>query len=153
MGNPLYLAPEIIRREQYDSKVDSWSVGVLAYFLLSGLPPFRGRNPQEIFSSVMSSEVQVESPVWSRVSDLGKDFVLQALTKGKDERPTVDDLLAHPWAMGQFDPVEAEEEVQKLFIANLANFQSAMTFFNRLHEFMENILSASDDLRKLNELY
>ena len=49
LGSPLYMAPEIVREETYDEKVDTWSVGVICYILLSGRPPFKGRNKQEMF--------------------------------------------------------------------------------------------------------
>lgn len=30
-GSPLYMAPEMVCRHQYDSRVDLWSVGVILY--------------------------------------------------------------------------------------------------------------------------
>lgn len=44
LGTPLYIAPEIIKNEDYKVSVDIWSVGVIAYQMLSGVPPFWGRN-------------------------------------------------------------------------------------------------------------
>jgi serine/threonine protein kinase len=44
LGSPLYMAPEIINEQPYNNKVDIWSAGVIAYILLSGRPPFRGRS-------------------------------------------------------------------------------------------------------------
>ena len=41
-GTPIYMAPEIWRGEDYDSKVDIWSLGVVMYYLLSGSHPFDG---------------------------------------------------------------------------------------------------------------
>jgi calcium-dependent protein kinase len=49
LGSPLYMAPEIINRQKYDSKVDIWSVGVIAFILISGRPPFMGKSKDEIF--------------------------------------------------------------------------------------------------------
>ena len=43
IGTPYYLAPEILLGE-YNEECDIWSSGVIAYILLSGLPPFNGHN-------------------------------------------------------------------------------------------------------------
>lgn len=40
LGSPLYMAPEIVRRDRYDQKVDIWSAGILTAILLTGIPPF-----------------------------------------------------------------------------------------------------------------
>lgn len=40
LGSPLYMPPEIIKREKYDNKVDIWSAGIVAYILVSGRVPF-----------------------------------------------------------------------------------------------------------------
>ena len=39
-----FIAPEILEGNNYDCSCDSWSVGVLAYFILSGQPPFMGKD-------------------------------------------------------------------------------------------------------------
>lgn len=42
LGTPLYLAPELVRKEKYNSKVDIWAIGVLIYNLTTGSTPFSG---------------------------------------------------------------------------------------------------------------
>ena len=42
LGSPLYMAPEVIERKSYNSKVDIWSLGVIAYMILAGKVPFNG---------------------------------------------------------------------------------------------------------------
>jgi serine/threonine-protein kinase ULK/ATG1 len=39
-GTPITMAPEILLRQQYDFKCDIWSLGIITYQLVYGLPPF-----------------------------------------------------------------------------------------------------------------
>ena len=51
VGTPYYIAPEVIKKS-YDEKCDLWSAGVIMFILLSGQPPFGGRNEQQIMNNV-----------------------------------------------------------------------------------------------------
>lgn len=51
-GTPLYMAPEMIRREQYGPAIDMWSVGCMCHELLCGQPPFTGRNRPELEKNI-----------------------------------------------------------------------------------------------------
>lgn len=47
-GNPFYSAPEVING-QYNHKVDIWSVGIIAYLLLTGFNPYTGKEYDVLF--------------------------------------------------------------------------------------------------------
>ena len=82
-GSPLYMAPEIIRCEDYTDRVDIWSTGVIAYILLCGRPPFGGKNKNEIYRSIKSSPLTFNDAVWGKVSKHAIDFIRQALNREK----------------------------------------------------------------------
>lgn len=44
-GTPLYMSPEILKGEKYDSGVDNWALGILTYEVLVGRPPFKITSP------------------------------------------------------------------------------------------------------------
>ena len=53
LGTPLYMAPEIINGQSYDSRVDTWALGVLSYVLLSdGKFPFNGKTDFHLFNEI-----------------------------------------------------------------------------------------------------
>ena len=47
MGTIYYIAPEVLKGS-YNEKADIWSLGVLAFILLSGIPPFNSADDNEI---------------------------------------------------------------------------------------------------------
>ena len=47
-GNPFYSAPEEINGE-YSTKSDIWSVGIICYFLITGVVPFSGKEYDVLF--------------------------------------------------------------------------------------------------------
>lgn len=49
-GTPEYLAPEILLNKGYNNKIDIWSLGILAFEMISGKAPFTdaSRNVEKI---------------------------------------------------------------------------------------------------------
>lgn len=57
LGSPLYMAPELIKRERYTEKIDVWSLGVITYQLLSGKTPFESRSIKKIDYNICHKDV------------------------------------------------------------------------------------------------
>jgi len=55
VGTPYYVAPEVLEGK-YDLKCDIWSVGVIAYTMIAGYPPFFSDTHQEIFRRIRNCE-------------------------------------------------------------------------------------------------
>ncbi|XP_048497006.1 probable serine/threonine protein kinase IRE isoform X2 [Beta vulgaris subsp. vulgaris] len=57
VGTPDYLAPEILLGMAHGATADWWSVGVILFELLVGIPPFNAENPQKIFDNIMNHDI------------------------------------------------------------------------------------------------
>lgn len=62
------MAPELIRREAYTSKVDVWSLGIISYQLLSGKTPFEARSLKLIDWNILNKNVTFRGEDWSDIS-------------------------------------------------------------------------------------
>lgn len=83
----------------YNERADVWAIGVLAYILLSGIPPWYANSNEETFKKVLAEPLVFNSPTWAKVTDKGKDFITRALNKDPAHRPQAVELLQHPWIM------------------------------------------------------
>ena len=64
-----YMAPEVIEGKDYDNKCDLWSIGVIAFFMLCGKPPFMGRDDVDLCNKIITCNFKYKDPVWSQVSN------------------------------------------------------------------------------------
>lgn len=62
-GTPEYLAPEIITGEGHNKPVDWWSVGILIYEMIVGIPPFYHRNQNTMYEIITKFPVRFPDPV------------------------------------------------------------------------------------------
>ena len=67
-GTPYYMAPEVLE-DQYDSKCDTWSLGVLLYVFMSGYLPFQGDNRNDVFSKIANAKFHFDHKEFQDVSD------------------------------------------------------------------------------------
>ena len=69
------MAPEVVKGEPYECKVDIWSTGVIAYILLSGTAPFGGNNKLAIQREIKKNNPTMNGPAWENISNEAKDFI------------------------------------------------------------------------------
>ncbi|KAM6298980.1 myosin light chain kinase family member 4 [Aegotheles albertisi] len=96
-GTPEFLAPEVVNYEFVSFPTDMWSVGVIAFMLLSGLSPFLGDDDNETLNNILSCSWDFEDEEFQDASDEAKDFISKLLIKEKCWRISATAALKHPW--------------------------------------------------------
>jgi len=96
IGTPYYIAPEILIK-RYTNKCDIWSCGVILYVILTGVPPFTGKDEQEILKKVATEKIKFDGEEWKDLSDEVKDLLKKMLDRNPDTRISAENALQHPW--------------------------------------------------------
>lgn len=101
-GTMWYLPPECFDTEdgapRISGKVDVWSAGVILFQMLYGRKPFGHDQSQEkMFREKTVAHQQLQFPNKSGVSEQAKAFIACCLTRDVNQRPSVNQLVAHPF--------------------------------------------------------
>ncbi|RKF55141.1 Serine/threonine-protein kinase gad8 [Golovinomyces cichoracearum] len=97
-GTPEYLAPELLLGQGYTKTVDWWTLGVLLYEMLTGLPPFYDENTNEMYRKILSEPLHF--PSQEVVPPSAKDLLSKLLNRKPDQRLGANgasEIKAHPF--------------------------------------------------------
>ncbi|KAH1294949.1 hypothetical protein KXW98_007141 [Aspergillus fumigatus] len=64
VGSPDYMAPEVLKGEEYDFTVDYWSLGCMLFEALAGYPPFAGATVDETWQNLKNWQKVLRKPVY-----------------------------------------------------------------------------------------
>lgn len=97
-----YLPPEMVENREHDTTVDIWSLGVLCYEFLYGVPPFEAKQHSDTYRRIV--QVDLKFPSIPVVSGAAKDLICKMLVKDSSKRLSLQKILQHPWIVQSDDP-------------------------------------------------
>ena len=136
-GTLSYIAPEIFREDCYGCEVDIWSMGVIAYLLLCGLPPFYENKlnrtyPRFLRASILRGQYHfLPADRWDTISQEAKDMIKHMLCVNQSERWTASQLLTHPWILMGDEKLNSTD--LSASVASLTKYRAKMHFRKIAH--------------------
>ena len=109
-----YLSPEILIGNEYDKIADWWSLGIIIYEMLCGIPPFFEENKEKLIKTIQSNIINY--PKRSKISDLAKNLISKLLCVEKDKR------------IQNFDDLKKEQFLENIDINNISEKQYLSPF-------------------------
>ena len=117
-GTPIYLAPEMIKNQGHDERVDIWCIGVLLFELVVGKPPFNGNDREMLMSNICN--VRISWPNNKKIDGDVKDLISLILQQNPNNRPSLNEIIKHNFfaKFGIFEINVHEKFDGEIFVVN-----------------------------------
>jgi serine/threonine protein kinase len=98
-----YVAPEVLKKQPYTFSCDVWSIGCIAYALISGSLPFDHKDQKELMRMTLEDSLKFDLPIWNKTTKECKALLQDMLVKEHTKRISLDDVANHSF----FDSVRS----------------------------------------------
>ena len=118
-GSPMYMAPEIMKYRQYDTKADLWSLGVIFYQMLTGRTPYTANSHAELIDNIENKSIVF--PAIIKISNPAIDLLTKLLKKTSKERMTWEELFEHKWLTDDILESTIVKSKSETYLENINN--------------------------------
>ncbi|KAF9652740.1 Pkinase-domain-containing protein [Thelephora ganbajun] len=132
-GTPEYIAPELLESQGYTKTVDWWTLGVLIYEMMTGLPPFYDENVNIMYQRILSDPLNFPPDISSEARSV-MTGLLQRAPQRRLGNHGGDEIKRHPFFARYIDWNRLiAKKIQPPFkpsvesVLDVANFDSEFT--------------------------
>ena len=93
IGTIMYMAPEILKKEPYDEKVDIWSTGIILYNMITGCSPFTAGDADFKIYQILNREINFDLIKNDDLRELCKEMMERDPEKRIDARTALEKAL------------------------------------------------------------
>lgn len=147
-GSAYYVAPEVLSG-LYNEKCDIWSSGVILYVLLTGKPPYSGKDDKTILYQVRNSPLSIDDQDFTDFSPEVVDLLKKMLTVDPNSRIAAIEAVGHPWIRSFRDQREHRNLSNSL--KQLAKFSSNSKLKDAVYIFIATQLISHDEAKELKK--
>ena len=153
-GTVEYMAPEIIKKQEYDETIDIWSLGVLLYELVHSYSPFFSEDldVKKIGNNITNNNLKFKDGL----SEDYKNLVASLLIKDSTKRIKIEDIFQHPFMTRYINMIYLEVNNNINTINN--NYENNSEESNSTIKIPENIITKRNEHinkninRKINKI-
>ncbi|PQE07201.1 serine threonine- kinase sid2 protein [Rutstroemia sp. NJR-2017a BVV2] len=164
VGSPDYMAPEVLKGDEYDYSVDYWSLGCMHFEALTGFPPFAGSTVDETWKNLKHWREVLKRPVWEDpnyfISNRTWNFITSCITSKSKRFANIQEVYNHQYfaevdwttlrsQRAPFVP-ELDSETDAGYFDDFSN-ESDMAKYKEVHDkqtALENMADREDPMSK-----
>lgn len=148
-GSAYYLAPEVFS-PAYKEKCDIWSAGIIMYILLTGRPPYSGRDSETIMNNVKRSPFVLTPNNCEGISNDAAKFLKLLLKIDPQQRISAKEAMKNPWILKHKEKILTDTQVA---LKNLQDFNSKSKLKEAVHIFIAAQVSSHQDIKYFQECF
>ncbi|KAJ4833940.1 hypothetical protein Tsubulata_016646 [Turnera subulata] len=153
VGTPDYLAPEILLGTEHGYAADWWSVGIILFELITGIPPFTADSPEIIFDNILNRKIP-----WPAVPDSmsyeAQDLINRLITHDPHQRLGANgstEVKTHPFFKGiDWDNLAWQKAV---FVPNPDSPDDTSYFVSRFSQISSGMPTDQDSCQSDDDTY
>jgi len=123
-GSPGFVAPESLNKQGYNQKADIFSIGVIAFILLTGSPPFQGETFKETLIANKICNINFDCEELKLVSPQAFKFIKDTLERDPVMRITAEEAEKHIWFQSKCELSKKNSKIHKKNPPNLIQMYS-----------------------------
>lgn len=153
VGSLQYISPEMLKGQEYDTKVDIWAAGIVMYNMLTGKQPFYGKTDEELVKNILSFEPKYEDEIFVH-NPCVKSLCKSLLEKDPTKRVSAGEALSSLW-MQSYLGLNMAPTVQFKFEPRKENIKNILNFLNQklnVKKTILNLLLTYLDIKQAEEL-
>ena len=152
VGTITYMAPEILKKEEYSFEADIWSLGVVMCYLLTKKNPFYDQKTEILKKNIIEGGLCLSS----NLSDVASDLIKQILVKDPLKRPSLNQIIYHDFfnreGIPRYFPVSTLNECPEEYSKDILNKKEII--YNDLKSIVRPIINpiTYDSIQSIDEI-
>jgi len=151
-GTIYYIAPEVIEYGKIHKKNDLWSCGVLLYILMTGNPPFNGKDDEETYNLIKNGKFTIPKNFYDTASKEVIDLIYQLLEPDMDIRIDAKLALRHKWFKFQ-TKLQVDLNLKSKVLSNLKNLKTEYKFQQAVQTFIAHNCISKEELKNIRKIF